>query len=178
MEGTHARADGTSVESTRVSEWPAFVAFYRANVTTVYRYLHRRCRDTALAEDLTQEVFTELIDSGRPVEEFGTGWLITTAQHRLIDTARRQERYRAKLQLLRGGLDDTNPQRDTVDGLVLAEALERLGVDQRLVLSLHHLDGLPVADLAARLGRTPKSVEGLLRRARRNLHRELEQLDE
>jgi len=178
MEGTHATAEGTSAESTRSSEWSAFVAFYRANVTTVYRYLHRRCRDHAVAEDLTQEVFTELIASGRPVGEFGTGWLVTTAQHRLIDRVRRQERYHERLQLLRGGLDDTHPERDAVDGLVLAQALGQLGVDQRLVLCLHYLDGLPVADLATRLGRTPKSVEGLLSRARRNLHRELERIDE
>ena len=176
MERNEVTADGSTEPGTaRETGWSDFVAFYRTNVTTVFQYVHGRCRDTALAEDLTQDVFISIIESGRPVTEFGTGWLITAAQHRLIDIARRQERYTAKLRLLSSGLTNQRHDLDAIDSIVLAEALERLSVDQRLVLSLHYMDGLPVVELAERLGRSPKSVEGLMTRARRNLHRELEQ---
>lgn len=177
MEENQFDAEGSMGPAvTREGEWPDFVAFYRANVTAVFRYVHRRCRDRALAEDVTQDVFMSVIEADRPVSEFETGWLITAAQHRLIDLARRKQRYARKLRLLKSGLAG-RPDFEAVDSIVLAQALGQLSVDHRLVLSLHYLDGLPVAELAGRLGRSPKSVEGLMTRARQNLHRELEQID-
>jgi RNA polymerase sigma-70 factor (ECF subfamily) len=176
MEGNHALwPDGSATDAE--TERSAFERFYRANVDEVHRYLHRRCRDTELAQDLTHDVFMSAIRSHRPVAELSTGWLITAAQHALIDVARRHDRYRAKLRLLRGGLDEAVPANDPVDRIVLEAAMGRLSVDHRLVLGLHYLDGLTVAELAQRLGKTHKAVEGLITRARRNLHRELERTD-
>ena len=159
------------------TERERFERFYRANVDEVFQYLHRRCRDTELAQDLTHDVFMSAIRSHRPVAELSTGWLITAAQHALIDVARRRDRYTAKLRLLRGGLDEVEPAPEPIDRLALEAAMGRLSVDHRLVLGLHYLDGLTVAELADRLGRTHKAVEGLITRARRNLHRELERPD-
>lgn len=176
MEGNHALwPDGSDMDPDR--ERANFERFYRANVDEVYRYLHRRCRDTELAQDLTHDVFMSAIRSHRPIAQLRTGWLITAARHALIDVARRHDRYAARLRLLRGGLDDVEPAAEPVDRLVLEAAMGRLAVDHRLVLGLHYLDGLTVSELAQRLGRTDKAVEGLITRARRNLHRELEHTD-
>ena len=176
MEGNHALWPKESTADTE--ERADFERFYRANVDEVYQYLHRRGRDTELAQDLTHDVFMSALRSLRPVAELSTGWLITAAQHALIDVARRHDRYTAKLRLLRGGLDEAESSREPVDRIVLEEAMGRLAIDHRLVLGLHYLDDLTVAELAQRLGRTPKAVEGLITRARRNLHRELERTDE
>ncbi len=178
MEGNYAGAE--SAPDTREApeaERARFAALYRANVAEVYRYLHRRCRDTSMAEDLTQDVFMSVMRSGRPIGEINTGWLITAARHQLIDVARRHDRFAAKLRLMRGGLDNIERNPEPVDRIILEQAMERLSVDHRLVLSLHYLDDLTVAALAQSLGRSVKSVEGLITRARRNLHRELEQSD-
>ena len=48
-----------------------------------------------------------------------------------------------------------------------------MSVEHRLVLTLHYLDGYTVPALAKELGRSVKSVEGLVIRAKRNLQREL-----
>jgi RNA polymerase sigma-70 factor (ECF subfamily) len=58
--------------------------------------------------------------------------------------------------------------------LHLADALARLPEDQRTVVELHHLQGMPLTELAERLGRTEAAVAGLLRRGRRRLRELLE----
>lgn len=51
----------------------------------------------------------------------------------------------------------------------LARALCQLPDDQRIVVELHHLKGLPIAQVAAELGRTRPAVVGLLYRGLQKL---------
>jgi RNA polymerase sigma-70 factor (ECF subfamily) len=60
------------------------------------------------------------------------------------------------------------------DVLRLAEALERLPEDQREVVILHHCRDWDVLHVAQHLGRTPRSVAGLLRRGREALRKDLD----
>ena len=52
--------------------------------------------------------------------------------------------------------------------VILANALEQLPEDYRQVIMLRHLEGLPFAEVAARMGKTVPSVQNLWVRA---LHR-------
>jgi RNA polymerase sigma-70 factor (ECF subfamily) len=61
--------------------------------------------------------------------------------------------------------DQTSPSEQAVRGedlLRLAGAMAHLPDDQRQVVELHHLKGLPLAEVAARIGRTRPAVAGLL----------------
>jgi RNA polymerase sigma-70 factor (ECF subfamily) len=49
--------------------------------------------------------------------------------------------------------------------VLLADALERLPADYRAVIVWRHLDGLPFADVAQRMGRSVESVKSLWARA-------------
>jgi RNA polymerase sigma-70 factor (ECF subfamily) len=48
--------------------------------------------------------------------------------------------------------------------LRLAQALEKLPDAQREAVELHYLQGLPLADVSTRMGRTRPAVAGLLQR--------------
>jgi RNA polymerase sigma-70 factor (ECF subfamily) len=68
--------------------------------------------------------------------------------------------------------DQTSPSERAVRGeelLRLAQALAGLPEDQRRVVELHYLQGLPVAEVAARIGRTRPAAVGLLFRGLKRL---------
>jgi RNA polymerase sigma-70 factor (ECF subfamily) len=68
--------------------------------------------------------------------------------------------------------DQTSPSEQAVrceELLRLARALARLPEDHRAVVELHHLKGLPVAEVARQMGRTRPAVVGLLYRGLKQL---------
>jgi RNA polymerase sigma-70 factor (ECF subfamily) len=85
----------------------------------------------------------------------------------------REQSLEARLQASSGRLeeflaaDQSSPseraQRNE-DFLNLAAALEQLPEMQRRAVELHYLQGLPLVDIAAQLGRTKPAVAGLLQR--------------
>lgn len=155
-----------------------FTALYDAHVAEVYRYVHRRCRDTALAEDVTQDTFLTAVRTMDNPAGVSIGWLLRVARNRLVDLLRRQDRYTQKLRVIQGGAGGEDDEELLVDRLELEAAMEQLSVEHRLVLTLHYIDGYSVPALAEELGRTVKSVEGLITRARRNLRNELRSEDD
>ncbi len=123
------------------------------------------------AADITQEVFMVAVKGHHP-GEISVGWLKRAARNRLVDVLRRRANYERKLRLV--GVDADEGE---IDKLRVEGALDELSVDHRLVLTLHYLDGMTVPAIASELGRSEKSVEALITRARRRLRTELGGLD-
>ena len=67
---------------------------FHACYQDVYRYLYSLCRDASLAEDLTGEVFLEVVRSaaGYRGECDEKTWLFSIARHRWLHHLRRQRR--------------------------------------------------------------------------------------
>src|SRR5262245_30182511 len=59
----------------------------------------------------------------------------------------------------------------------LARALAALPDDQREAVRLRHLEGWALADIAARLGRSPAAAAGLIKRGMKTLRRRLHEID-
>jgi len=77
--------------------------------------------------------------------------------------------------------DQTSPSQGAVrceELLRLAAALALLPEDQRRVVELHHLKGLPMAEVAGQMGRTGPAVVGLLFRGLRKLRELLRENEE
>lgn len=163
--------DPVAVDSLRTD---AIANLFDAHVDEVYRFVHRRCRDHALAEDVTQEVFMRAVRGTTDPNTLTIGWLMTVARNHLVDVLRRRTAHDQKLRLVAAsgrGHDEV----DHDERLRIEAAMARLRVDHRLVLTLHYIDGYTVPALADHLGRSIKSVEGLVTRARRALRAELDE---
>ena len=74
------------------------------------------------------------------------------------------------------GFDPPAPAQDTrtADADVLDRALDRLPVEQRTLLALHHFENLPLEAIGLRIGVPAKTVKSRLFSARRALERALE----
>jgi RNA polymerase sigma-70 factor (ECF subfamily) len=153
-------------------------AFFDRAIGEVYPYLSRRCgHDQSAAEDLTQETFVTAVEAlrGGRIEQLTVGWLITCAQSRFIDHCRRVARSERHLHALPMAAAEEGPETLAIAADIVTELLGELPASQRLVVVLHHLDGLPIADIAARTGRSTRAVESLLARARTSMRRRVKE---
>ena len=143
---------------------------YDEALPEIYGYLQRRCRDRTTAEDLTTEVFMAAVDSihRSVVQDVSLPWLIGIARHKLVDHWRRVERDERRLNAIAGELDDghDDPWDAQLDVMTARDVLGELGAHHRAALTLRYVDDLPVAEVAAELGRTTHATEALLVRAR------------
>ncbi|MCU1455905.1 MAG: sigma-70 family polymerase sigma factor [Acidimicrobiales bacterium] len=147
----------------------ALLALYDRALPQVYGYLLRRCGGAALAEDLTADTFlaaVHAIDRDR-VDAVSVAWLIGIARHKLVDHWRRQAREERRLRLAANEPSPPDdPWAEVLDRARAAGVLAAIGAQHRAALVLRYVDGLPVADVAAHLGRTLAATEALLTRAK------------
>lgn len=151
------------------------VAVYRRALPQVYGYLLPRCGSTALAEDLAAETFMAAVTAVNRdgMREVTVAWLVGVARHKLVDHWRRTAREERGVAAAAGRAGDAvyDPWEGWLDTEAAFSALRRLNGPQRAALTLRYLDGLPVAEVSAHLGRSLHATETLLVRARAALRR-------
>jgi len=176
------------VEKLRSGESAAMEEFYNIYRTRLYSLvLEQVGRDEAVAEDLVQEVFLAALgslDKFRGDSQLYT-WLRSIALHKINDFYRRQARepkprksspdFNA-IQLEQLWDDEpatfTEIEYEEIRQSV-HQALVGLPQDYQEVLVLKYLKDMPVLAISQVMGRSPKSVEGLLSRARKAMRTNL-----
>lgn len=151
-----------------------FRPWYDVAARRVYAYLFGRCGGNAsLAEELTQLTFMDALRHRDTYDGRADSitWLIAIGRNRLLDHLRKEERdERRRLRLVvreiapqerQDAAWHTHEDRDDI-----LRAMQRLPATQRAALILHHVDGLPVREVAAAMGRSQTAVESLLSRGR------------
>lgn len=154
----------------------AFRDWYDDALPRVYRYLFIRSgRDVALAEELTQQTFTEAIRRHAQFDgrSDSVTWLCAIGRNKLVDHHRRLDRDRRRhLRLVAGWADAEDTHwRSTDEREAVERALDAVGGEQRIALVLRYLDGLTTRELATALGRSESAADSLLSRAREAFRR-------
>jgi RNA polymerase sigma-70 factor (ECF subfamily) len=191
-------ADSTSqsyeaklVQKLRSGDSAAMEEFYNIYRSRLYTLvLGQVDRDQAVAEDLVQETFLAALDSldkFRGDSQLYT-WLRSIAYHKINDFYRRQGRQPKSKESspdfdIIKQLEQTGDDKPAAFTVMESEevrksvhqALEDLPQDYQKVLVLKYLEEMPVLEISQVMGRSPKSVEGLLSRARKAMRANLEE---
>lgn len=152
---------------------------HRRFLGDVFAYVARRVPDRAEAEDVTAEVFAAAFAAlPRPPGPHGPlPWLLGIARRKVADSHRRRTR--------RGGTETLPetlpaPAADRPEARLargerarhLRQCVDRLPEAQREALLLCYVEGLPQAQIAVVLGRSPAAVNSLLQRARAAVYKQ------
>lgn len=150
-----------------------FTELYDRTFDRVYGFLLLRLSgDTHTAADLTQDTFLAVYRSiqsyaGRSAE---STWVIGIAKNKLYDYYRSMFRQKNWLE----PLNDAEPVGESIEDAILSaentefvrEVLNSLPEQYRMLLILKYMENLKLRDIASLTGRTVKSVDGLIQRAK------------
>jgi RNA polymerase sigma-70 factor (ECF subfamily) len=173
--------DSSLVDRLVRGETAAFTEFFDEYFPRLYRFARRRIGgDASLAEDVAQAAICEGLRRIRSFrgEAALLTWLCTICRHEIHRLLRRPD-FRARPVAL---CEDDPEIRAALEALLLADpaaessradvaetvqaTLDYLPQDYSLALEWKYVEGVGVAEIAARLGRTTKAAESLLTRAR------------
>jgi RNA polymerase sigma-70 factor (ECF subfamily) len=165
-------------------------AYYPRLAAHVAPKLPRDLRGTLAVEDVLQEAYLDAFQSIASAKADNGksfySWLVSIVEHRLLDLIRA-----ARAAKRGGGWGPLDAQSASMVGMLeqiavtsrtpsvsaagheavsaVQAALELLPADYREALRLRHIEGLAVADVAARMGRTERAVQMLCHRALKQL---------
>jgi RNA polymerase sigma-70 factor (ECF subfamily) len=154
----------------------AFALLVRHHQAMVFSIAYHFLRNTALAEELAQDVFLHLYRSLRSIESPGhlTNWLRRTTTHRCVDQSRRQK-LRPRLYLDQAPeAVDPSPARDPMLADRLRRLLAVLPARARAVVILRYQEDLEPAEIARALEIPVGTVKSSLHRALASLRARLE----
>ncbi|HQE92679.1 MAG TPA: sigma-70 family RNA polymerase sigma factor [Anaerolineae bacterium] len=149
---------------------------YEHYVDAVYRYMLYRTGDPTVAEDLTAEVFAQMLVSLARYEERGLpfgAWLFRIAKARLVDywrATKRRERQAVALsaEAETFWVSDDSPV-DIQEYQDLLKAMEYLTEAEREVILLRFASALNNQEIAKVVHRNPDAVKSMMYRALRKL---------
>jgi len=180
-------ADDALVDRIRQGDREAFDHLYDRYFKRVYAFLDKRLRNRADTEETTQEVFINVyssIDSFRGDAPFAA-WIFGLTRRTLASRFKRKRHPMVPLadedeERLGGPLSTSTSPTETPDPLANYEMSERaehllraleheLSPSQRRVFEMHHLESVPIAEIARALSKSEDSIKSSLYRSRKLL---------
>ena len=168
--------DAELVNRLKNGEPDALVDLYNCYFERIYWMVTSQVDgDRDAAQDIVQETFLAALKSAgkfRGQSKVYT-WLYSIANRKVADFYRRQKR---KARHEAGPLADSIGEPTVIETAeseeakrTIQEILSTLPLHYKQVLLLKYVEEMPVTEISQVMGRSPKSVEGLLTRARREL---------
>ena len=176
------------VEAARRGDRAAYDVLVRRKVESVYRTARAILGNDADADDATQEAFVSAwrnLPRLRESERFDA-WLGRIVVNACRQVIRKRHGVREiRMDTWDGGdshslvdagsaRDSRRPDEEAIEAIAFDRAFERLSIEDRSILALHHADDLGLDEIAAVLGIPTGTVKSRLLRARRALERSLE----
>jgi RNA polymerase sigma-70 factor, ECF subfamily len=141
-----------------------FAEIYEHNFERVYAYIARRVQTREEAQDLTAEVFHHALLHLSQFEWRGVpfiAWLMRIASNKLADRWKKFQRD----PVLTDEIDETEVNDDVEQRTILAQLVETLPPDQRLVVERRFMEQRSIKDIAKELGRSEGAIKQLQFRA-------------
>jgi RNA polymerase sigma-70 factor (ECF subfamily) len=144
----------------------AFAQLYEEHFDKIHRYVTLRIGNEMEAEDVTQQVFVNTLQSISSFKWRGisfSAWLFRIAHNQAVDYLRKKKRAAVPLDESLAS-NDSNPQlvtEDKQDIEQLLQATKKLTEAQREVISLRFTSGLPIAEVAKVMGKSQGAVKAL-----------------
>lgn len=156
-----------------------FALLYRRYVRQVYRYAMARLGSRQMAEDLTSQVFIDLLESLPRYQPNGhfTAWLFTIVRRRTIDAIRKQRPHAGGERLESLGQVGEDPLQKMIHQEALhrlAELYDALSGEQKELIRLRFAAGLTYGEMGRVLGRREATVRMAMHRLLRRLKKRWE----
>jgi RNA polymerase sigma-70 factor, ECF subfamily len=187
-----------AVAGDRSAQEQLFLAYYERTLAFIAVRFPPALREMHTAEDILQQTYVQAFRNigGRQfaAPERFWAWMRTIAQNCLLDELRRIKRKKRGAGHANAALGNDS-ESPLIEFLGLADeaaitpsravsrketlqavqvALAQLCEDYRTVLTLYVLEGLDLAEVAARMDRSPDAVRGLIYRAKKDLRASFE----
>lgn len=154
--------------TTGVPDDASFDAFYRASRQRLFDCLVALTGNRAEAQDVVHEAYARAWQRWSTVGDYADpeSWVRTVARRIAVS---RWRRARNRLVAHRRVGEPVPLPGPGPDSVAVVTALGKLPLAQRTAIVLHHLVGLPVAEVAAETGAPEGTVKARLARGRRAL---------
>jgi len=167
----------TRRSSTKTSDGTLRILFYKSYSPRILSYLSRKLPGAEDAQELTNDVFLEAIDSLTLLQKENnvSAWLYGIAHNKMVDFYRKKKiksillSQMPFLQIVANEMSqpefqfEKNKIRDGIE-----TALHEISEKYRKILRLHYEEGLPIKEIAVILSLSFKAAESLLFRARQS----------
>jgi RNA polymerase sigma-70 factor (ECF subfamily) len=175
-EQTAGSDDRALLEGIAKGQAEALHELYRRHRVRVFRFVLRFVRDTALAEDLTNDVFIELYRSADRFEHRSSvsTWLLGMARYKALSARRRDRSSETEVDDVLAGVADEadNPEIATQKrdkAAALRRCIERLGPEHREIVDLVYYHERSIREIAEIVGIPENTVKTRMFHARRRL---------
>ncbi len=144
----------------------AFAQLYEEHFDKIYRYVTFKIGNETEAEDMTQQVFLNALQSISSFKWKGipfSAWLFRIAHNQVVDHLRRRKHTTVPLDESLAS-NDNNPQlvvEQKLDIEQLLLATKQLTEAQREVISLRFAGELPIAQVAKTMGKSLGAIKAL-----------------
>jgi len=167
--------DRTLVARIAARDQTAFKAFMVQHQVRVFRYLARRLRNDAMAEDLTNEVFTEVWLHADKYEGRASAstWLLGIAHHRMVSKLRKR-REEPWDEDKAGAIADTSDDPEVTaqksdKGKLIKNCIAKLSAVHREIVDLVYYHEMSISEISSQLGIPEATVKTRMFYARKQL---------